>query len=162
MLRKLKRGVLRLLSFLFPGSLAQRMTHWLSDKLMAELHGSCTDNFLELLLRSMETAFCLMKPYRRNIQDFKAKFVFATADGSVGTTVDFRGGGMKVRENPVQDPTVRVTFTSAEALRKFLFSENQDILDSILENEVALEGNINYVYRFGFLAKDLIRRLGLG
>jgi hypothetical protein len=27
---------------------------------------------------------------------------------------------------------------------------------------VQIEGNLNYIYRFGFLARDLARRLGAG
>jgi hypothetical protein len=55
---------------------------------------------------------------------------------------------------------VRVRFTDGAALRRFLFAEDQDILDSLLANEVELTGNLNYIYKFGFMARDLQRRLG--
>jgi hypothetical protein len=45
-------------------------------------------------------------------------------------------------------------------LRAFLLSKNQDILDSVLANTVEVDGNLNYIYKFGFMVRDLIRRLG--
>ncbi len=54
-----------------------------------------------------------------------------------------------------------MTFRNPVALRDFLFSKNQDVLQSLLKNEVTVEGNLNYLYKFGFMAKDLMRRLGL-
>ena len=47
-------------------------------------------------------------------------------------------------------------------MNAFLFSRDQDILDSLLANDVELDGNLNYIYKFGFMARDLGRRLGVG
>jgi hypothetical protein len=30
-----------------------------------------------------------------------------------------------------------------------------------LANEVAVDGNLNYIYKFGFMARDLVHRLGV-
>jgi hypothetical protein len=34
-------------------------------------------------------------------------------------------------------------------------------MDSLLANEVEVEGNLNYIYKFGFMAKELLQRLGM-
>jgi hypothetical protein len=68
---------------------------------------------------------------------------------------------MTVHAEAIDDWDVKVTFKDAAALRAYLFSRNQDILDSILKNDVEVDGNLNYIYRFGFLARDLIHRLGI-
>jgi len=58
------------------------------------------------------------------------------------------------------DPcTVKVTFSDVKALRGFLFSGNQDILNSLLTNDVSVSGNLNYIYKFGFMVRDLAYRL---
>ena len=67
---------------------------------------------------------------------------------------------MDVRED-IDDWNVRVTFKNPAALRDFLFSQNQDILDSILANTVEVDGNLNYIYKFGFMARDIRKRIGL-
>ena len=57
-------------------------------------------------------------------------------------------------------PTVTITFKDSAAVRRFLLSKDQDILSSIMANEVEVDGNLNYVYKLGFMARDLTRRLG--
>jgi hypothetical protein len=54
-------------------------------------------------------------------------------------------------------PNATVVFKDAEALMNFLLPRGgkRDILRSILRNEVILEGNFNYIYRFGFLANNI-------
>jgi hypothetical protein len=56
---------------------------------------------------------------------------------------------------------VAVTFKDPAALRRFLFSRDQDVLARILANEIAVDGNLNYVYKFGFMVRDLVHRLGV-
>lgn len=129
--------------------------------LIDELRGEATDKFLELLLAGMDLAFMFSGSYRRQIEDFEARYVFATDDGRVEATADFADGDMKVHDDAREPCTVRVNFTNAAALRDFLFSKDQDILQSILKNEVSVEGNLNYVHKFGFMARDLGHRLGV-
>jgi hypothetical protein len=87
--------------------------------------------------------------------------VFTTADGKLAATARFDNGDMHVDTKAASDWTVRVKFTDAAALRRFLFATGQDILGSILDNDVELDGNVNYVYKLGFMARDLEHRLGL-
>ena len=87
--------------------------------------------------------------------------MFATTDGKVGATAQFEDGDMKVSGEAADDFTVRVRFKDAAALRRFLFAQKQDVLDSLLNNEVELDGNVNYIYKLGYMARDLERRLGL-
>lgn len=159
-MRKLKRFFLRVLSYLFSDGLANRTAGFFSKRLVEQFRSNATDDFLELLLRGMDLAFCLCRGFRKNIQGFKARYVFATADGTVGATADFQAGDMRVLSAAEQGWNVQVTFANGAALRNFLFSKDQDILNSLLANDVEVDGNLNYIYRFGFMVRDLERRLG--
>jgi hypothetical protein len=161
MFKQLRHDILQTLSFLFSDRLANRMARIFSRKFIEQVRTSATDEFLELLLGAMSLAFNLSRMYRKNIRDFTAKYVFATADGSVGTTARFENGKMYVDEHPADQWTARVQFANAAALRRFLLGQqSQDILNSILANEVQVSGNLNYVYKFSFMARSLDRRLG--
>lgn len=134
--------------------------------LFAEICGEATDKFLELLLNCMDAAFSFSRlfktGYHDNIEGFNATYVFRSADGRVGATAVFADGDMKVKSKAVEDGwTARVTFTSVRALKDFLFSKNQDILNSLLKNEVTAEGNLNYIYKFGYMARNLLHKLHL-
>ena len=132
-----------------------------SRSLRKELYGEVTDEFLELLLRGMDLAFCLSKAYRKNIKDFEGRYLFRTADDSVAAAATFKNSNMKVHEEDIDDWDARITFKDANALSAFIFSRDQDILDSVLASNVKVNGNLNYIYRFGFLARDLSRKLGI-
>ena len=150
------------------------MTNVWLKRLENELLGEVTDEFLELLLRVMKLAFSIDKAldlslspfegFRKNIEGFKGRYLFRTADNRVAASAIFKDSDMRVEDDP-DDPIdnwdVRVTFKDAASLRAFLFSKDQDILNSLLENKVAVDGNLNYIYKFGFMARDLGRRLGV-
>jgi hypothetical protein len=163
MLRALRRKVLRTLSRIFSDRTAHRLTRLFSRRFVEQLRNKATDDFLLVLLRSMDIAFAISRSYREdNLQEFRARYVFTTKDGEVGATVRFDDDGdMKVSDEAADEFTVRVRFKDAAALRRFLFAEKQDVLDSVLRDEIEIDGNLNYVYKFGYMARDLERRLGL-
>lgn len=155
------RALLRPVSFLAPQSVESNLTKMLSKGLLKEISDVATDKFLESLLTGMDLAFCLSGEYRRNIKGFRGRYLFRTADGGVVASAVFDNGNMQVRKEGIGDWNVRVTFRDAVGLKAFLLSKNQDILDSILRNDVEVDGNLNYIYKFGFMARELTRRLGL-
>jgi hypothetical protein len=109
----------------------------------------------------MAVMFYLSKGYRKNIEGFKGCFVLRTFDGFVYTSIVFEDGEMKVVEEERDDWDTRITFADAAALRGFMFSPDRDILNAILVGKLESEGNNNHMYKFGFLAQDLARRLGV-
>ncbi|MBE9569609.1 MAG: hypothetical protein IMF11_03220 [Proteobacteria bacterium] len=162
MASRLKRTVLLPIRHFFPERVGIFISRLLSKSLTRELYGMVTDKFLERLLKSMDLAFCLCESYRENIKDFEGRYVFRTADNLVAATATFKDGDMKVHEKEIDDWDVRVTFKDAAALRAFILSRDQDILDSILANDVETDGNLNYVCKFAFMVRDLGHRLGVG
>jgi hypothetical protein len=157
----LKRLALKPISHVLSDKLGGRVTRVFSGSLRDQICGAVTDRFLELLLGGMDLAFCLSSSYRKNIQDFRATYAFRTEDGLVSASAALARGNMVVLKKATDDWDTRVTFKDAAALRRFIFSKDQDILDSLLRNEVEVDGNLNLLYKFGFMARDLARRLGV-
>ncbi len=122
-------------------------------------HELMADKLLEALLHGMKIYLSLSEDYRQNIKDFKGRYLFETSDESVTASVIFDSGDMEVHSGPIPHPDVRVAFKDEMALMELLFSQNQDILNLLMENKVETEGNVNYIYRFGYLARDLQNRL---
>jgi hypothetical protein len=156
-----KRNLLRPLPYVLTDRGGAYFLKRATKPLRDQLCGDVTDKFFELLLRGMDLAFLLSKDYRRNIKDFEGRYLFRTMDGLVATSATFSGGDMKVTDHAIDDWDVMVTFKDAQALNDFLLSRDQDILKSLLANDVQVEGNANYIYRYGFLVRDLGRRLGV-
>ena len=135
---KFEHALLRPIPYLFSDSTGKFLIKRWSKDLTEQIYGKVTDKFLELLLKGMDLAFYLSKGYRKN-----------------------RDGDMSVHEGAQDDWDARITFKNAAALRSFIFSKDQDILNSLLKNEVEVDGNLNYIYKFGFMARDLAHNLGI-
>ncbi len=158
---KFKRVLLRPIPYLGTDMFGRFLIRRFSGKLKKQILGLLTDKFLELMLMGMDLAFCLSQGFRKNIKDFEARYVFRTADNLVGATADFKDGDMKVHQETKDDFNARITFKDPAALRSFIFSRDQDILNSLLKNEVEVDGNLNYIYKFGFMGRDLAHILGI-
>jgi hypothetical protein len=120
------------------------------------------EEFLKLLLKLMSLSFFLDRDLRRNIEGFYGLIQFRSKDNKIRVLAEFGRNRLKRKElKPKQKlkatPNATVVFKNAEALMNFLLPRGgqRDVLRSILRNEVILEGNFNYIYRFGFLANHL-------
>ncbi len=158
----LKKWFLKFLSWLF----SRRVRDWLakvfSRKWVDKLQGQITDEFAEALFRVLQVAAWVCRDFRKeNLRGFRARYVVSSDDGKVSVTADFHDGEVDVKDEAQGDWTVRIRFRDADAFRKFLLSDNQDVLKAILEDAVEVDGNVNYVYKLGYMAKDLELRLGL-
>jgi hypothetical protein len=62
---------------------------------------------------------------------------------------------MRVREGDIDNPHMVVNFKNSHALMNFIFSPKPDVLGAMLNQDVVLDGNLNYLYKFAYLANHL-------
>lgn len=131
-------------------------------KLVAERFQRClgsdlAEGFLQILLSLMSAVFFLSRDFRRNIEDFTGRYLFRDRDNRIETGVVFEGGRMHVQEGKLEHPNVTIVFRDSRALMSYLLSPKPDILGSLLRQDVMVEGNFNYLYKFAFMANRLKR-----
>lgn len=114
-----------------------------------------TEEFLELLLNAMRIAYFFNKDFRKNIEGFEGRYLFKSRDGKITVAAVFEDSIMKVMEKEIGNTDITISFRSAKALRDFIFSPKPDILGSILRQDVVVDGNFNYMYKFAYMAKHL-------
>ena len=119
------------------------------------IESEAAEEFLQILLTLMKIMFMVKPGYRQNIRNFQGRYQFNSTDGSITMAALFDNGRMDVEEMVIDNPDITVTFSDGRALFNFLLSPRQDILGSMLRHEVQTEGNLNYLYKFGYLAKQL-------
>jgi hypothetical protein len=141
-----------IVSTTLPGKLGVRV---MAERFRQSLESELAEGFLQILLRLMSLVFFLSKDFRRNIEDFKGKYIFRSKDNSIQTSVLFEGGRMRVKENLIDHPNVTIVFRNSKALMSYLLSPKPDILGSLLRQDVVVDGNFNYLYKFAFMAKRL-------
>lgn len=118
-----------------------------------------TEAILEILLELMSIVFILDRQFRKNIVGFKGKYLIKDRDGSVDVSFKFESDRMSWQKTEIQRPDIAVTFKDAQAVCAFLFSKNPDILDFVLNNRVNYAGNLNYLFKFAYMAKHLQLKL---
>lgn len=148
------------------------------EKLSKLILADVTDEFLDTLLLVMGEAFKKtdagdlifpgLKKFRGNIDGFKGRYLFVSREElPLCAAAVFKDGGMRVlkdvtkADRAIENWDVIVKFRNSKALRDFLFSEDQDILNLMLTNDVEVAGNLNYIFKFGFMSRDLLHRTGL-
>ena len=113
------------------------------------------DFFLTNLLWLMDLYLFFDRDYRRNIEDFDARYSFKSKDEKIDASVIFKDNEMEVRNYAIEDASVTVIFRDGLALKNFLFSDSPDIISAILNNEVSYKGNLNYLAKFAYMANHL-------
>lgn len=158
---KLRRILMRVLGFI--------RKHWPKHWFLGKEAKKVLSGLLDLMmLHPFEPDFPQLTG------DFNGVLRFQTKDGTVDEWVRFSHGAISLAEGGGQKADVTVAFTDGRALVNFLFSPVRsylnafaaggdpgapptfDILTSMLNNEVIVDGNLNYLYRFGFLANHML------
>ena len=126
-----------------------------SEKFRDIIQSEAAEDFLVVLLDVMALSFCLDKEFRKNIEGFEAKMLFVDKSGEIHVAAIFDKGRLKVRKKSIEDPTIKVIFKGQAVLKKSLMSPKMDILSPLLNQEISTEGNLNYMYKFGFMTTAL-------
>jgi hypothetical protein len=115
------------------------------------------DGFLAIILDLMALVVLVDQKYKRNVHSFNARYLFRTQDGKVAATALFHHDRMDVVpwEMSGARPNIVIRFRDAKALMGFLLARNPDILGAMLRQDVMLEGNLNYLYKFAYMARHL-------
>jgi hypothetical protein len=119
------------------------------------IESELAEGFTELLLRFMSLVLFLNMGFRRNIKNFRGRYLFRSRDDEITVAAVFRDNRLRVYDKAIANTDVTVTFKDAKALMNYILSPKPDILGSILRQDVVIDGNFNYLYKFAYMAKHL-------
>ena len=129
--------------------------HRAGKKFLSSFESEILEEFLELLLKAMNLFFMVNKEFRKNIEDFSGRYLFKSRDDKITVSAVFKNGKMRVSEGIIENPDITVNFKDSKALRNYILSPKPDILGSLLRQDVVPDGNLNYLYKFAYMAKNL-------
>ena len=133
----------------------------LSQEFDSAVESRIAKGFVKLLLDVMSLALFLDEDYHRNIKGFKGRYLIKIKEDNESVRAVFgpspilRREQLKVSMGNLDNPDITYTFKTGQALMNVLLSPRQDILGSLLKNEVVLSGNMNYLYKLGFMSAQL-------
>lgn len=138
---------------------ARRFERKVAEEFMRGIEGEVAETIVEVLLSLMKLRFMVDPSYRKNIENFKGRYQLKDKDHELTVFVKFDNGKMDFKEKVTKDANVTCTFKDGKSLINFLLSKDRDILRGLLNNEITVTGNLNYMYKFGFMANHLLLEL---
>jgi hypothetical protein len=134
-----------------------------------EAAGDALDKLLFLLLKAMGLLFLINKDYRKNIKDFTGSYVICSSDEKIDVSAVFKKipvffsqkDGMEVKDKKIENPTTTITFKDGRAMADFLLSGNTDVIAGMLNNQLSVSGNLNYLFKFVYLLWLIPELLGI-
>jgi hypothetical protein len=126
-----------------------------SEKLLEMISSGVAEGFLDTLLRVMSLVFLIDKNFSRNIDGFNGRYLFRSQDRGIIVSAVFENNRLKVSKKEISNTHVTVIFRNARALMGFLLSPKPDVIGSLLRQDITIDGNLNYVYKFAYMAKHL-------
>ncbi len=150
-------------------ALMENRLNALKKEIETQAAGEVLDRLLYLLLEAMALLFYVNSEYRKNIKDFNASYVIQSQDGKIDVSAVFKKvsflwremDGMEVKSTVMDHPTTSVTFRDGKAMAEFLFSGNPDVIQGMLNNQLSVSGNLNYLFKFIYLILLIPEILGI-
>lgn len=133
----------------------RRVFHKKQEKLLEVLEERGNEAFLKNLLEVMHLKSSRDMVYRKGMENFSATYVFE-GEGKYAA-VYFKNGKLTISQKEVKvEPDFKVVFKDERGLYKFLLGEDKDYEEALHRSEVIYKGNINYIRRFTFMAKEAL------
>ena len=127
----------------------------LGEKFLNSLEDEAAEAFLQGLFFLLKVKFALDPAFRRNIENFQAVYQFKSKDDGFGVLLEFANGDLSFRQGLSDDATITIIFKDGGSLIRYLISQKKDVFQALLHNEIQVSGNLNYIYKLGFLANHL-------
>ncbi len=128
---------------------------WIGKKWIESIESELAEGFLDLLLRFMQLVFWVDRDFKKNIKNFNGRYLFKSRDSRITVAAVFRKDNFKIYRKSIDNTNITITFRNAKALMNYLLAPKPDILGSILRQDVTIDGNLNYLYKFAYMAKRL-------
>ncbi|MCP4546997.1 MAG: hypothetical protein GY835_11080 [bacterium] len=129
--------------------------------------GGNLDGLMTVALKALRLILLIDRDLRRNIRDFNARYSFICLDGNLAVSVSFKRSRflrqpvMEVHDEAIDNTNITVTFADTRTMAEFVMSESPDIFAGILDNKLALDGNLNYILKFIYLVRHVPKRMGI-
>ncbi len=131
----------------------------IAENFLKSLESGFVDDSLYVLLKLMSLVFMVDKSFRRNIENFNGRYLFNSRDNKIEVSAIFKNGKLKVKDGSINNTNVIVTFKDVPSLMHFALSKDPNILNAVLDQTIVIEGNLNYIYKFGYMAQHLVTEI---
>jgi hypothetical protein len=116
-------------------------------------------NVLQTLLEFVCLAYTSGSELRKHIKNIHAKYRFGFGNDDRQISLEIKNSGMRVFPGNVLLPDISIQFRDGEVMKRVFMAGKADILDAILKQDVVVDGNLTYLFKFIYLLNHLQNRL---
>jgi hypothetical protein len=128
---------------------------WLSRTYRSHLREEAADSLLEYALRALTVIIEKNPRLRTNATDIDAVYHFSVERARRDISLHLDRRGARVRRGVPDNPDVSIGFRDSVSVLSFLLAPKPDILRSLLNQDITVDGNVNYLLKFAYLANKL-------
>jgi hypothetical protein len=136
--------------------LVRRIQSWYARRRFAAcLRAENAELFLEVLLQALRLGILVDEHLRHSVAHFSATYQITTHDRRVDVGLTFHDGVLVVHEGQAGPFDATLCFRDSHTLMGFFSPAQPDLLGSVLDQRITIEGNLNYIYRLAYLVNHL-------
>jgi hypothetical protein len=99
--------------------------------------------------------------YQRNLKHYTGSCKLRTADDRIRLGLSCKNGICQINNRKKNDWDVVVTVGDEDHFAEFILSQDPDILKEVIRDNISVCGNVNHLYKWGYLLQDLGSRVGV-
>jgi hypothetical protein len=122
---------------------------------LANIGAELGEELIKVLLRGIRLALLLDPDFRKGLKTFKGRYLFKSRESEIEVEAVFDRGRVTWSERPKGRHHATLVFKNPGVLWHLLLSGRPDLLGAMLQQDVTFDGNLNYLYRFAYMANHL-------
>jgi hypothetical protein len=108
---------------------------------------------IEALFKGLGLLISIHPVLQEDVQTLQAAYLLTTADGRMTVTAEFANGRLWAKRTNSRPVNVTLIFKDASTILRLLTSPKPDLLNAMLKQQIAFDGNLNYLLKLAHLLR---------
>jgi len=111
---------------------------------------------IEALFKGVGLLISIHPVLREDVRTLQAGYLLTTADGRMTVTAEFANGRLWAKRTKSSPVNVTLIFKDAPTILKLFTSPKPDLLNAMLKQQIAFDGNLNYLLKLAYLLRRVL------
>jgi hypothetical protein len=108
---------------------------------------------IEALFKGLGLFISIHPVLQEDVQTLQAGYLLTTADGRMTVTAEFANGRLWAKRTNSRPVNVTLIFKDTSTILRLLTSPKPDLLNAMLKQQIAFDGNLNYLLKLAHLLR---------
>ena len=139
----------------FPGEPRSVRSWWeiLACRIAPAVSPESMGEIIEALFKGLGLLISIHPVLQEDVQTLQAGYLLTTADGRMTVTAEFANGRLWAKRTNSRPVNVTLIFKDTSTILRLLTSPKPDLLNAMLKQQIAFDGNLNYLLKLAHLLR---------